>query len=447
MIEIWKTIEGYNRYEVSNLGRIRSLNYKNTGEMKILKGSKTGKDKKYLSLWLSDNNGNRKQFKIHRLVAEAFIPNPDNKPQINHKDGNTFNNRIDNLEWCTNGENQKHAWDNGLNHRTENSIDLPKYVGLINVQRPISLFDSNYNFINLYGSIANCCKDKDISEGSLGKVIKYQSHTAKDGKYTARYINECTLKNKLTIICGKMASGKTTLIKELCKNKYEEIKSTTTRPKRNGEINEYNFVSEEEWILGTKSGEYLNARVYKTEFGYWYYASKIEDILKYDNPILIVDEEGLIEIKNKIGKQNIISILITADEDIRKQRAYNRDNITEENKKEIERRMKDDDLKFTRLEEYDYIFENNTKEDFDYILNEILNMNNKNEQETIIKPIKFKEKVINKTSSKKVMCLETNIIYNSLKDAEINTGICSVNISQVCNGKRKTAGGFHWKSI
>ena len=101
--EIWKPIkefEGY--YEVSNMGRVRSLNYKRTGKKKILKNIEDYKG--YLEVGLT-KNGKRKQFKVHRLVAEAFIPNPENKPCIDHINTVKSDNRVENLRWVTYKEN------------------------------------------------------------------------------------------------------------------------------------------------------------------------------------------------------------------------------------------------------------------------------------------------------------------------------------------------------
>jgi hypothetical protein len=97
--EIWKDIKGYEGiYQVSNLGRVKSLNYHRECYEKVLNQS-TNKHG-YLLAALCKNS-NAKFFSVHRLVAQAFIPNPFNLPQINHKDENKKNNSIDNLEWCT----------------------------------------------------------------------------------------------------------------------------------------------------------------------------------------------------------------------------------------------------------------------------------------------------------------------------------------------------------
>ena len=97
MKEVWKDIQDYEGfYQVSNLGRIKSLGNSKTRKEKILKPIY---HKQYYQITLSKNNI-RIQYRVHRLVAEAFIPNPDNLPQVNHKDENKLNNYVDNLEWC-----------------------------------------------------------------------------------------------------------------------------------------------------------------------------------------------------------------------------------------------------------------------------------------------------------------------------------------------------------
>lgn len=101
MLEKWKPINGTDGlYEVSSTGKVRSLNYGNTGMTKELKLSAdrlTG----YVRVRVKDMNENVKLCSVHRLVAEAFIPNPGGYPCVNHKDEDKTNNHVSNLEWCT----------------------------------------------------------------------------------------------------------------------------------------------------------------------------------------------------------------------------------------------------------------------------------------------------------------------------------------------------------
>lgn len=114
MEEVWRDIKGYEgAYQVSNFGNVRSLNFMRRKEVREL-AKKNMRGYPYVILY-KDTKIQRKR--IHRLVAEAFIPNPDNLPEVNHKDENKANNRVDNLEWCTHKYNFDYTYSRHPEHK------------------------------------------------------------------------------------------------------------------------------------------------------------------------------------------------------------------------------------------------------------------------------------------------------------------------------------------
>jgi hypothetical protein len=183
--EIWKTIEEFPIYEVSNLGRV-----KNTNSRKILRANiKSG----YYNICLTNSNY-RKTCRVHRLIAIAFIPNPENKSDVNHKDKDKLNNKLSNLEWMTRKENNSHKSQTLIYKSNKN--------------KPLLRIDSDTNeIIEKYDSI------------ELAGIWAYNNHFTKTAHNGRNAVGNCV--NGLS----KRAYG----FKWEYENKYEDLENEIWR--------------------------------------------------------------------------------------------------------------------------------------------------------------------------------------------------------------------------
>ena len=152
-MEIWKDIKDYEGlYQISNYGRVKSLGNSQKRKEKILKPEYSNKD--YACVHLR-KDGKNKKYRIHRLVAEAFMPNPDNLPCVNHKDENKLNNKVENLEWCTHLYNCHYLKDPlevyclDLNKHFVSATEASAYTGICR------------------SSIVKACRDQLYSAGGM----------------------------------------------------------------------------------------------------------------------------------------------------------------------------------------------------------------------------------------------------------------------------------------
>ena len=193
--EIWKEIPGYSgKYEVSNFGRVKSLARKvlsRNGGLKpiperILKQCVI---KGYCNVILCADGKTHKHGLVHRLVAIVFVPNPENKPFIDHLDGNSTNNRADNLRWCSQRENCRNPITTNRNSIAKQGANNPQF-GKRNEQvhnsRKIACFTKDGIFVQVFPSIAEAVRQIGVLQSGITRCAMGKIKTS--GGYIWRYL-------------------------------------------------------------------------------------------------------------------------------------------------------------------------------------------------------------------------------------------------------------------
>ena len=171
-MEEWRDIAGYEGvYQVSNKGRVKRIVATHTTKPMMRKPTLAGAG--YPSILLS-KDGVARRYNVHRLVAKAFIPNPDNKPEVNHINGIKTDNRAENLEWVTVSENKLHAYRTGLYEAR---------------RVPVIAYDLQGNEIGTFASQLEASKVLGVAQGLITRAIRTGYRA---GNYRFKYANSDT---------------------------------------------------------------------------------------------------------------------------------------------------------------------------------------------------------------------------------------------------------------
>lgn len=181
MKEIWKEIEGYNGlYKISNYGNIKSIARKGTKEHLMIQSKN---HQGYLQVKLT-KNGISKTKKVHRLVAQAFIPNPNNLPQIDHIDDNKENNYASNLQWITNEDNMAKSWKTGA-RSIEKTYKRGKEHSNAKI---INQYDLQGNYIKTWYCINDVERELGFDNRNICACCRHKKKTAYGFKWEYAHI-------------------------------------------------------------------------------------------------------------------------------------------------------------------------------------------------------------------------------------------------------------------
>lgn len=321
--EVWKTIEEYENYNISNFGRV--INNKTDKIMKL--NNKGG----YLNVSLV-NSQNKKCFKVHRLVALTFIENPENKLEVNHKDKNKHNNHISNLEWNTRQENNIHRLHNititNINkkvifrlHKETNEM-LEKYSSIENAALWAVSLGLTKNIHNGRNAISNVING--LSNSSYGHKWELEKDINLENEIWKQVPN--TIKTYFVSNLGRFQNASGTILKKMkpCNNGYLRvtIDNKTCRlhrivayvflpnPENKDQVNHKdgnklnNTLDNLEWVTNQEN------QIHKFEFGLG--NSYTRNIIQYDLKGNEINKFGSIKkasIELGIGKSNILGVL------------------------------------------------------------------------------------------------------------------------------------------